>query len=208
MADAEYEAMSKAKRQRDSGNIDGALETLEDYLATDPHNTKPRLLLAQIATNAKRRDYGLMQLNIILDLEPNNTDARKALVTVLKQKKGDTKEADRNFRMLIEQCPDDAELMNSYAIFCKLQLTDFKRCEEFYKKAIELRPYNPEYHLNYAILLVTDMKNYTDGKAELEKAIELDPTNFRAKDALERLNKKKFNNGVEKKGLLSKFRKQ
>lgn len=207
MTDAEYEAMSKAKRQRDSSNIDGAMQTLEDFLVTDPHNIAPRLLLAQIAVGAGRKDYGIFQLKIILDLEPENIDARKALVTVLKQNKSDTPEAKEQFDYLVEHCPNDADIMNSYAVFAKLQLVDFEKSAELYDKAIAINPNNSEYRINYAILLVNDLKRYTEGKEQLEKAVEIDPSNIRAKDALERLNKSKFKNGKEKKGVFSRFRK-
>ena len=94
-------------------------------------------------------------------------------------------------------------MFNSYAIFCKMQLTDFKRSAELYEKAIELEPSNAEYHLNYSILLVNDLKDYVKGREELERTVELDPYNLRAKDALDRLIKKKFKGDRPKKGLFS-----
>ncbi len=53
-------------------------------MATDPYNTKSRLLLADIIIH-KLEDikYGIFQLDVILDLEPDNTDTLKAAVTVL-----------------------------------------------------------------------------------------------------------------------------
>jgi len=208
MSNPEYEAISKAKNQRESGNAEGAVSTLENYLKTDPHDTGPRMLLAEIAIfDLKRKEYGLLQLNIILDLEPENYDARKALVTVLKNKKTDTKEADLHYRYLVEHCPEDAELMNSYAVFCKMQLADFDKASEYYQKAILLKPSNPDYRLNYAILLVKDQKRYTEGKRQIEKVVELDPSNVRAAAALKKLEKNKFNDGHEKKGFFARLRK-
>ncbi len=63
-----------------------------------PHNTKPRLLLADIVTH-KLDDvkYGMLQLDAILDLEPDNTDALKATVTVLSQYKKYNKETEEKF---------------------------------------------------------------------------------------------------------------
>ena len=74
---------------------------------------------------------------------------------------------------------------------------------ELYEKAIAIDPKNADYHLNYAILLVNDKKDYVKGREELEKVVELDPYNVRAKDALDRLIKKKFKDGKPKKGLFS-----
>ena len=124
MTDAAYEAMSKAKRQAESGNPQGAVDTLEAYLATDPHNTKPRLLLADIIIH-KLEDmkYGMMQLDIILDLEPDNTDALKALITVLSKDKKNNKETDERFGQLIEADPS-ALVYNEYAKFLRHQMTE------------------------------------------------------------------------------------
>ena len=70
-SDAAFEAISKARRQAESNNATGAVNTLEAYLATDPHNTKPRMELAKISIySLKDLRYGLMQLDIIMDLEP------------------------------------------------------------------------------------------------------------------------------------------
>ena len=204
MTDAEYEAISKAKRQRDSGNPKGALDTLEAYLLGDPYNAKVRMLVSQIAFSCKMDDYGLLQLDAIIDFDPDNIEARKALVTVLKKNKRYNKETEQFYEYLVEHCPDDADILNSYAIFCKMQLTDFKKAAEMYERAISIYPNKSEYHLNYSILLVNDLKDYQKGREELEKAIELDPCNLRAKDALERLIRKKFKDGRPKKGLFSK----
>lgn len=208
MADAAYEAMTKAKNQRDSGNIKGAADTLENYLVTDPYNTKVRLLLAQVAFTGGLNDYGMLQLRATLDIEPDNLDALKAYVTVLKQDKKTVKEAKKYYDHLVEICADDPDVLNSYAVFCKYQLTDYKLSEEYYKKAIDLNPNNADYRINYAILLVNDLKNYTEGKAQLEKALELDPTNYKAKDAYNKLVKKKFKNGKEKFSITGLFRKK
>jgi Tfp pilus assembly protein PilF len=201
MADKAFEAMSKARRQRDSGNIKGAVATLESYLETDPHNTKPRLLLAEILVfGSDSRSYGMMQLDIILDLEPDNHDARKALVTVLKDKKKNNRECDEHYRYLVEHCPNDAELMNSYAIFNKLQLVDFDRAEEYYLKAIALDPGNSGYRLNYAYLLSGDMDRSVDAKEQLEAALSYDPSNADVNRALVQLMERRFNaDGTPKK---------
>ena len=206
MADAEFEAISKAKRQRDSGNPKGALDTLEAYLLKDPYNAKVRMLVSQIAFSCDMNQYGLIQLDAIIDFDPENVEARKALVTVLKKNKRNNRETKELYDWLAEHCPEDAEVFNSYAIFSKMQLTDFKKAAGLYERAIELEPNVAEYHLNYSILLVNDLKNFVKGRSELERAIELDPYNQRAKDSLDRLIKKKFRDGELKKGLFSRFK--
>ena len=202
------EAMKKARNQASSNNSDGAIKTLEAYLEGDPHNIEVRMLLANIAFNALMHNYAIMQLGIILDLDPDNEDARRALLTIYKNDKKTVKQAHDQFRYLLERHPEDPDLLNSYAIFCRLQLLDNSKSEEYYLKAIELDPNRAEFHLNYAILLVNDLKKYTLAREHLEKALELDPDNTKAREALNKLLKKKFPNDVEKKGFFSFLRKK
>jgi tetratricopeptide (TPR) repeat protein len=199
MKDPAYEAMSKAKRQAESGNAKGAVDTLETYLATDPHNTKARLQLARTAAyDLKDKQYCLMQLDIIIDLEPDNTDALKAAVTVLMKDKKNNVKTNGYYEKLLELCPD-AQLYNAYAVFLRMQKLDFKKSAEFYEKAIKAAPGKPEYHQNYAVLLLNDIKDYEKAKTELETVLELDPGNQPAKKNYDLLLKKKFDkNGVLK----------
>ncbi|MCQ2053001.1 MAG: hypothetical protein MJZ03_03600 [archaeon] len=207
MENQEFEAIKKAKKQKDAGNFQGALDTLEKYLLIDPYNIKIRMFASQIAFSMKKDSYGLLQLYAIIDFDPDNIDARKCLVTVLKKNKRYNKETEELYKYLIEHCPNDADILNNYAIFCKMQLIDFKRAAEMYEKAISLKPNNADYHLNYAILLIKDLKNFVKGREHLEKAVKLNPANILAKDALTRLIKKKFDGNNLKKGLFSCFKK-
>ncbi len=202
------DAMKKAKNQASSNNSDGAIKTLEAYLESDPHNIEVRMLLANIAFNALMHNYAIMQLNIILDLDPDNEDARRALLTIYKNDKKTVRQAEEQFRYLLEKHPEDPDLLNSYGIFCRMQLLDNKKSEEYYLKAIESDPNRAEFHLNYAILLVNDLKKYTPAREHLERALELDPDNTKARAALNKLLKKKFPNDVEKKGFFSFLRKK
>ncbi|MCK9322595.1 MAG: hypothetical protein RBR05_03545 [Candidatus Methanomethylophilaceae archaeon] len=192
MSDPVYEAMSKAKRQSESGNVKGAIDTLENYLSTDPHNNKVRLLLANISIyGINDIEYGTMQLDIILDIEPNNVDALKASVTVLMKNKKNNKKVQEQYEKLLSIAPD-AELYNTYAVFLKMQMVDFEKSAEYYEKAITLNPNKYEYHQNYAVILLNDLRDYEKAKFELEEVLRLDPKNFSAKKNYDLLIKKKF----------------
>ncbi len=207
MADAAYEAVSKAKRQVEGGNVQGAVDTLEAYLRTDPHNTKPRLVLAEIIiNNLGDEKYGLMQLDAILDLEPDNLDALKAIVTVLARNKKYNRETDEKFTHLIELDPS-AEVYNEYAKFLRHQMTNFPKAGEYYEKAIALDPGKYEYHQNYAVLLLNDLKDWEKAKTELEILLEMRPGDFMMKKNYDKLMSTKFDkNGNVKKGLAGRFR--
>ncbi len=191
-SDPAYDAMSKAKRQYDSGNIQGAVDTLEDYLKTDPHNCKARLQLAQhIIYGLKNMEYGMMQLDIVLDLDPNYTDALIAKATVLSQNKRNNKETNELYLRLIEVEPS-AEMYNTYARFLRNQMVDFPKAGEYYEKAIALAPNRYEYHQNYVALLLNDLKDYQKAKEELEILMELKPDDWKVKDNYDRLMREKF----------------
>ncbi len=192
MVDASFEAITRARNQAGSGNPEGAVETLESYLATDPHNTKPRLVLAEIAVQTlKDLDYGLLQLEIILDLEPDNTDALKAKATVLSSHKKNNREVDELFRRIVELDPTP-ESFNAYARFLRNQILDFKGAGEYYEKAIALDPDNYVYHQNYSVLLLNDLKDYPKAKKELETLMELKPADTKVRMNYEKLMRTKF----------------
>jgi len=204
MKEPEYEAVSKAKRQAESGNPKGAVETLESYLETDPHNIKARMQLAKtLVYDVKDVDAGLLQMDIALDIEPENIDIMKAMVTVLAKHKKNNKKATELYEKLMIAAPD-ADLYNAYAIFLRIQMIDFKKSAQYYEKAISLNPKKPEYHQNYAVLLLKDLRDYEKAKHELEVLMKLDPDNGSAKKNYELLMKKKFDsNGNLKKKLFS-----
>ena len=191
-SDPEYDACSRAKRQFESGNPQGAVNTLEEYLKTDPHNCKVRLQLAQhIIYGLKDIEYGLMQLEVILDIDPGYTDAILAQVAVSSQYKKYNVQTDEKFRKLLEVNPS-ADMYNEYARFLRNQMIDFKKAAEYYEKAIELSPNRYEYHQNYAALLLNDLKDYQKAKEELEILMELKPADKKIKDNYDRLMREKF----------------
>ena len=192
MSDPAFEAITKARNQASSGNAVGATNTLEAYLATDPHNTRPRLVLAEIAIrDLQDIGYGLMQLDIILDLDPENIDAMKAKVSVLARDKRNNKETDELFRRLVELSPS-GDLFNEYARFLRNQITDFRRSAEYYEKAIATDPSNYVYHQNYAVLLLNDLKDYAKAKEELEILMDLKPADLKIRSNYDKLMRTKF----------------
>jgi len=192
MKDPEYEAVSKAKRQAESGNPNGAVNTLESFLETDPHNTKVRMQLARtLVYDMKDVETGLLQMDIVLDLEPDNIDAMKAAVTILAKNKKNNKRTVEIYEKLLIVSPD-ADLYNAYAIFLRIQMIDFKKSALYYEKAISSEPRRPEYHQNYSVLLLNDLKDYKKAKDELEILLRLEPKNESAKKNYELLMKKKF----------------
>ena len=209
MKDTAFEAITRARNQASSGNPAGAAETLEAYLATDPHNTGPRLVLANIAIkDLDDEKYGLMQLDIILDLEPENVDAMKAKASYLAHDKRNNKETSVLFERILNVAPS-ADVYNEYARFLRNQMTDFRKAAENYEEAIRLDPRNYIYHQNYSILLLNDLKDYAKAKTELEILMDMKPGDVMIKRNYEKLMREKFDKdgNVKKKGLLGKLRK-
>lgn len=208
MSDPAFEAITKARNQASSGNPTGAANTLERYLETDPHNTRPRLVLAEIAVHSLNDvEYGLMQLNVILDLEPDNVDAMKAMTTVLAKDKRNNKKTSELFERIVVLSPT-AESYNAYARFLRNQMTDFRKAAEYYEKAIALDPNEYTYHQNYAVLLLNDIRDYAKAKKELETLMELKPADASVRKNYDRLLKEKFDkDGNPKKSFRDRFRK-
>lgn len=205
-SDPAYDASSKAKRQVESGNPKGAANTLEKYLITDPHNTKLRLQLAQVAIyDLDDYDYGMMQIDAILDIDPEYVDALLAQVTAMSKYKKYNRESDEKFQRILEISPT-AEVYNLYAKFLRNQITDFRRAAEYYEKAIELDPGRYEYHQNYAVLLLNDLKDYEKAKVELERVLEIKPADPKIRKAYDRLIREKFDkdgNVIKRRSLFS-----
>lgn len=199
-SDPAYDACSKAKRQYDSGNIQGAVDTLEEYLKTDPHNCKVRLQLAQhIIYGLNNKEYGMMQLDVILDLDPDYIDALKAQISILAEDKKNNKVTDEKFQRLLELDPS-SDMYNTYARFLRNQMVDFPKAAEYYEKAIAINPNKYEYHQNYSALLLNDIKDYEKAKQELEILMELKPGDYKVKQNYDRLLREKFDkNGNVKK---------
>ena len=202
-SDPAYEASSKAKRQVEGGNPQGAVDTLEDYLKTDPHNNKLRLQLAQIIIyELEDMDYGMMQLDAILDIDPEYVDALIAKVTILAENKRNNKETDELFQRLLILKPP-ADMYNTYARFLRHQMIDFRKAGEYYEKAIAMEPNRYEFHQNYSVLLLNDLRDYVKAKEELEILLELKPNDLMAKKNYDLLMKKKFDkngNLIKKRG--------
>jgi len=199
-SDPAYDACSKAKRQYDSGNIQGAVDTLEEYLKTDPHNCKVRLQLAQhIIYGLKNKEYGMMQLDVILDLDPDYIDALKAQISILAEDKKNNKVTNEKFQRLLELDPS-SDMYNTYARFLRNQMVDFPKAAEYYEKAIAINPNRYEYHQNYSALLLNDIKDYEKAKQELEILMGLKPGDYKVKQNYDRLMREKFDkNGNVKK---------
>ncbi|MBP5734688.1 MAG: hypothetical protein J6W53_02575 [Candidatus Methanomethylophilaceae archaeon] len=199
-SDPAYDACSKAKRQYDSGNIQGAVDTLEEYLKSDPHNCKVRLQLAQhIIYGLKNKEYGMMQLDVILDLDPDYIDALKAQISILAEDKKNNKVTNEKFQKLLELDPS-SDLYNTYARFLRNQMVDFPKAAEYYEKAIAMNPNKYEYHQNYSALLLNDIKDYEKAKKELEILMEMKPGDYKVKQNYDRLMREKFDkNGNVKK---------
>lgn len=198
-SDKAYEAVTRAKNQDSGGNPEGAVKTLEDYLVTDPHNTYVRMELARILTySLENKQQGLFQLQVVLDIEPDNIDALKASTTVKSVIRERASEADAEFRHLIDMVysrGDKAEYASvcaAYAIFLRKQMRDYQAAGDYYEKAVTADPDRYEYHQDYAVLLLNEYRDYPKARHELEEVLRLKPNHLSAKKNLDKLVRTKF----------------
>ncbi|MCQ2078738.1 MAG: hypothetical protein MJZ38_01585 [archaeon] len=215
MSDPAYEAICKAKRQEEGGNPEGAVATLEQYLSTDPYCIAPRLELARLYIyKLDDRDFGITQLDVILDMDPDNVDALKASTTVKMTHKKYREQVDRDYSHLVELVAarkdpaDYAKVCAAYAVFLRKQMVDFPKAGEYYERAIRAAPSAYEYHQDYAVLLLNDLKDYPKAKEELEEVLRLRPNSISARKNLDLLMRTKYdrNGNLKKQGFLSRLR--
>lgn len=214
MTDPAYAAITKARNQEANKNYLGAANTLEAYLATDPHNTAPRLELARIYQYGLK-DYktAVMQIDIVLDLEPDNIDALKIATSIKTSDKKKIDECEEEFERLgrllaARNDPKEfAQVAGLYAVFLRKQKMDFEKSGVWYRKAIAADPDNYAYHQNYAVLLLNDLKDYEGAKEQLEIVMRLHPSD-EAKKNYDMLMRKKFDkNGNVRKSFFDRVRK-
>lgn len=198
-ADPAYDAVKRARNQDEGGNPEGAVKTLEDYLATDPHNVYARMEMARILVySLKNRDMGLFQLGIILDLDPDNVEALKASATVKSVVRGRESEADDEFTHLITLLEDTrdkeeyASVCAAYAVFLRKQMKSYDKAAEYYEKAVAADPDRYEYHQDYAVLLLNEMRDYVKARHELEEVLRIKPNHLSARKNLDQLLATKF----------------
>ncbi len=208
MKDLAFEAMERAKRQNSSGNSEGAVKTLEDYLETDPEQHKARVLLSNFYIYSLNEfDFGIFQLNAVLERDPDNVEALKAKAVALSGNKKYNNETYEIYQHILELDPS-AEVYSAYGQFLRMQMVDFRASADYYLKAIELEPNNVDYRIHYVSVLLNDLKEFERAKRELEIIIRLDPENYTARKNLTKLLKNHFDkDGNLKKGFSHRPRK-
>lgn len=215
MSDPAFEAVSKAKRQEESGNPQAAAETLERFLSENPMCIAPRLELARLYVyKLDDREFGLTQLDVILDMDPDNIDALKASTTVRMTDKKYRIQTDEDYSRLVglvaarNDPAEFAQVCAAYAVFLRRQMVDFPKAAEYYEKAIAAMPEAYEYHQDYAVLLLNDLKDYPKAKTELEEVLRLRPNSISARKNYDLLMKTKYDadGNLKKQGFFSRFR--
>ena len=215
MSDPVFEAVSKAKRQEESGNPKAAAETLEKFLSENPMSIPPRMELARIYIyKLNDREFGITQLDVILDMDPDNIDALKAATTVMMTDKKYRFRVDEDYSHLVSLVAagtdpkEFAQVCAAYAVFLRRQMVDFPKSGEYYEKAIAAVPDAYEYHQDYAVLLLNDLKDYPKAKTELEEVLRLKPNSISARKNYDLLMKTKYDKdgNLKKQGFFSRLR--
>ena len=215
MSDPVFETVSKAKRQEENGNPKAAAETLEKFLSENPLSIPPRMELARLYIyRLGDREFGITQLDVILDMDPDNIDALKAATTVMMSDKKYRFRVDEDYTRLVglvaarKDPKEFAQVCAAYAVFLRRQMVDFPKSGEYYEKAIAAVPDAYEYHQDYAVLLLNDLKDYPKAKTELEEVLRLKPNSISARKNYDLLMKTKYDKdgNLKKPTFFSRFR--
>ena len=215
MSDPVFETVSKAKRQEESGNPKAAAETLEKFLSENPLSIPPRMELARLYIyRLGDREFGITQLDVILDMDPDNIDALKAATTVMMSDKKYRFRVNEDYTRLVglvaarKDPKEFAQVCAAYAVFLRRQMVDFPKSGEYYERAIAAVPDAYEYHQDYAVLLLNDLKDYPKAKTELEEVLRLKPNSISARKNYDLLMKTKYDKdgNLKKPTFFSRFR--
>ena len=174
-----------------------------------PENHKARILLANVYIYSLNEfDFGIFQLDAVLERDPDNAECLKAKATALSTYKKYNKETDQLFQRVVEMDPS-AEVCSAYGRFLRMQMLEFRKAAEYFLKAIELEPNDVDHRINYTAVLLNDLREYVKAKRELEIIIQLDPENYSAQKNLTKLVKHHFDkDGNLKRGFSHRPRKR
>ena len=109
------------------------------------------------------------------DTEALFPDFWKAISQARRLARHDPIRADEAYRQGVDQFPNDAPLLGSYAVFLSDIRKDYEAAEAMFKRALEAEPKNAITLGNYALFLKKERKDYDAAEAMYKLAREADP---------------------------------
>ena len=169
-------------QRRGSGNVQ-EIESFQQAVALDPSYAQAYASLAltlNIASGylppdeARRWPSGRAEAEKAVALNPTLSEAHTALGSV-SARDFDWVDAEREFKVAIENNPNDAEAHYFYAISCLLPQKRFDEAISQYRKALDLDPLSVITNGNFAFGLMVAGR-FDEAREQFRKTLELDPS--------------------------------
>ena len=127
-----------------AGRLGEAVSVLETAHARWPNNDQVAYFLALGYDDLKQDNQAIKLLRKVVDLKPDYREARYQLAVLL-EKENRIDEAEKEFRVLIAQKPDDASVLNYLGYSLADRGLKLQESEAMIAKALEPDPKNPAY---------------------------------------------------------------
>ncbi len=159
-----------------SGDVDGALNSLANYLSLYPGNFSLHysyaLLLAKYANNLPE---SMHQLDIALEIEPDNEEALM-LMGQLAELKQDFLLAKSSYEKLLDVNDENAEAFYRLGMIVASQFPDqLEQAAKYFKKAAKYDPANVDALYRYAGMLAGPLEKPKKAIKYLEKTLQVNP---------------------------------
>ncbi len=152
-----------------AGRIEEAVEALEKARARWPGNDQLAYFLALGYDDLKRSGQAVKVLREVLELKPHYRDARYQLAVLL-ERQGDVPAAEREFRLLLADKPDDASVLNYLGYSLADRGLRLAEAEGLIREAVRLEPGRAAYRdsLGWALFR---LGRSTEALTELARAV-------------------------------------
>lgn len=165
-----------------SGRLKEAVAALEAALGRWPGNDQIAYFLALGYDDLKLTDKAVDMLRKVLQIKPDFRDARYQLA-VLEEKRGDIGEAEKEFRLLLADTPDDASILNYLGYSLADRGLKLDEAESLIRKAVGLEPGNGAFRDSLGWALFRQGR-FTQAVQELDLALKLLPEDETVSDHL------------------------
>ncbi len=160
------------KLYQDNGDLDQALEVLNEALEYYPGNSALLLARSYVASELNKVDLVERDVNFLLEIQPDSPEALNSLGYTLADQTDRLEEAFKLIQQALELRPHDSYILDSMG-WVHYKLGDYELAVKFLKTALELR-YDPVIaaHLG-EVYWVTGNKR--EAQKIWDKAVELNP---------------------------------
>lgn len=183
-ATVNHRAMAQAIVLEHGGQIDRAIDSLEEELRYSPSNAEVRVALAKLLIKQGSTDRAREELDLVLQEAPYNADANLQ-VGILNLQQSRVDDAVAELQKVLEVSPDKDEV-HFYLAVAYAQLGQLDTSIDHLARAIQIEPNNASYQFNLGLLYI-QQGNRVKASEQFRQAMRLDPEFTEARQQLQQL---------------------